>query len=215
MLPNSKILMVEGNPISCACIRQISPQFSKDAIANIVLGDEERNTKFLIDGFSFIDGINQIRMSRVRIWGKNFIKGFFNLFGERYKLRRTYSASIKQEILPNIFREQEPPCIEIFKLDTEGNQCRFLPPFINEFCSRNPIVLLEMDHSETMKNFGYTNDQMLQLFLDRNYVAYWMNHRKPTEVKRVFQIEKAEDFNSLLLLIPQQKVDELVANNPI
>ena len=214
MLPSSRILLVEGNPTSCACIRKISPQLSKDEIANIVLGDQERNTNFLIDGFNFIEGKNQIRTARVRIWGKNIIKRFFNLFGKRYQIQRCYSAQIKQEILPNVFREQEPRCVEIFKLDTEGNQCRFLPPFIDEFCSRKPIVLLEMDNSETMAKFGFTNDQLLQLFLDRNYIAYWMNHRKPTEVKRIFQITKAEDFNSLLLLLPQTKADELPISNP-
>ena len=213
MLPSCKVLLVEGNPTSCDCIRKISPKLSEDDIQNIVLGNEERYTNFLVDGFNFIEGKIQIKTAWVILWGKNFIKSFLNLFGNKYQLQPFYSAKIKQGTLPNIFKEREPRCVEIFKLDTEGNQCRFLPPFIDEFCARKPIVLLEMDHSETMAKFGFTNDQLLQLFLERNYLAYWMNHRAPAGVKRVHQITETEDFNSLLLLIPKTNADEIFEYN--
>ena len=84
-----------------------------------------------------------------------------------------------------------------------------MPPYINELCSRNPILLFEMDQPHKMANFRLTNNDILQLFLDRSYLAYWLNHRKPTKVKRIFKITEEEDSNSLLLLIPNSKVDEI------
>jgi FkbM family methyltransferase len=209
MLPNSKIILIEGNPLSCNCIKKISPQLSSEEILNVVLGDEERFTNYLISGFALIDTQNRIRAEKFRIWIINIIKAILNLFGKKYQMRKVYSYNIKQETVQSIFKEQKSSQVEIFKFDAEGNQCRFLPPFINELCSRNPIVLLEMDSSKKMASFGMTNNEILQLFLDRGYVCYWLNHRMPLHVKRVFKITKEEDFNSLLFLIPKELADEI------
>ena len=210
MFPNSRIVLIEGNPLSCKCIKKISPQLSSDDILNVVLGDEERFTNYLVSGFTFIDTQKKIRAEKFRVWTRNIIKALLKLVGKKYKMRKVYSYNIKQETIPNIFKEQKSSQVEIFKLDAEGNQCRFLPPFINELCSRNPIVLLEMDSSNKMVNFNMTNDEILQLFLDRGYVCYWLNHRAPSKVKRVFKITKEEDFNSLLVLLPKETAEEIL-----
>ena len=210
MLPNSRIILIEGNPLSYNCIKKISPQLSSEEILNVVIGDEERFTNYLISGFNLIDTQNRIRAEKFRSWITNIIKATLNLFGKKkYQMRKVYSYNIKQETIQSIFKEQKSSQVEIFKLDAEGNQCRFLPPFINEFCSRNPIVLLEMDSREKMASFGMINDELLQLFLDRGYVCYWLNHRMPLKVKRIFKITKEEDFNSLLFLIPKETADEI------
>ena len=211
MLPNSRIILIEGNPLSCKCIKKISPQLSSDEILNVVIGDEERITNYLVSGFTFIHMQNKIRAEKFSVWIRNKIKALLNLFGKKYQMRKVHSYNIKQVTIPNIFKEKKSSQVEIFKVDAEGNQCRFLPPFINEFCSRNPIVLLEMEKSKLMADFGMTNDDILQLFLNRGYVGYWLNHRAPSKVKRVFKITKEEDFNSLLVLLPKVTADEISA----
>ncbi len=209
MFTDSRIVLIEGNPLSSRCIKKISPQLSSDEVLNVVLGDKEKITNYLVSGFTFIDKESKIIAERFRVWSRNQIKALLNFFGKNYQLRKVYSYNIKQVTIPNIFKEKESTHVEIFKLDAEGNQCRFLPPFINELCSRNPIVLLEMEHSHLMASFGMTNNEILQLFLNRGYVCYWLNHRAPSKVKRIFKISKEEDTNSLLVLIPKVTAEEI------
>ena len=107
MFPNSRIILIEGNPLSCKCIKKISPQLSSDEILNVVIGDEERITNYLVSGFTFIDMQNKIRAKKFSVWIRNKIKALLNLFGKKYQMRKVYSYNIKQVTIPNIFKEKK------------------------------------------------------------------------------------------------------------
>ena len=104
MFPNSIVILIEGNPLSCKCIKKISPKLNSFEVMNVVLGNEEKYANYLVEGFNFIDSPGKIRFIRAKVSIKNKIKRLLNRFGKSFKTQTLYSFDIKKEILPNIFK---------------------------------------------------------------------------------------------------------------
>ncbi|MDB9872190.1 FkbM family methyltransferase [Alphaproteobacteria bacterium] len=203
-----KVLIVEANPYSCASINAIKKVKSGQIkVLNGLLSNESSIKRYLIEGYSFFQekSLNFYIMAFRRLV-KYYIKSAFNLIGFQLFNPKILIADIKVLTLPEIFQPDSKNVLEIFKFDTEGFQSVFLPPFINELCSREPIILLEMDSPEKMSNFGVTNNEILQLFIERGYLSIWLDHRTFGEASLISTIDKSQDKNSLCILMPHSKL---------
>ena len=200
---NARCKIVEGNPYSADCIKQISGNRSDFTVMNAVVGLERGRKRFFVTGFKFIEvGSLSGQLKRATIAAKNVLKRLANAVGAKFKLVEGQVFDIDEIALPDIFEPKDPATVEIFKIDTEGFQGLFLPPFIDELCARNPIVLLELDRPDMMAQFGTTNDAMLQLFRDRGFEAVWLDHRIGKGVAPVERISAEQDKNSLCIIMP-------------
>jgi len=200
---NARCKIVEGNPYSAQCIREIADGRPAFEVVNAVVGLERGRKRFFVVGFKFIDMSSLSgRMKKLTIDLKNAIKRVVGVFGGRFQQVTGDVFNVEEVALPDIFAPRTEGTIEIFKLDTEGFQGLFLPPFIDQLCARNPIVLLELDRPDLMAQFGTTNHHMLRLFLDRGFSAVWTDHRTVGPVMPVTAISHEQDKNSLCIILP-------------
>lgn len=204
-----KCVLVEGNPLSSRCIPKLAAGLEGMMVKNVLVGSNNITKNYWIDSFNFFEVPNNPIWQKFKFATKNGLKRIINLFGAKKKIRIFHTYKIQQVTFPEIFNNSREPTFEIFKLDTEGYQSVFLPPHIDEFCDRKPIILMEFDHPHMMANFGTTNDKMLQLFIDRNYLAFWMNHRRPGVVEQISEVKPEHDMNSLCVLLPRSLIETL------
>lgn len=212
MFKDVTCVAVEGNPYSSRCIREISQEPHSLEIMNVVLGKEQSQDRYLIDGFHFIPESSMLgRRKALSARIKNAGKQFANMFGGNSETHNLESHAIETRALPSLFRHNTTDALEIYKFDTEGYQAVFLPPFIDELCDRRPIVLLETDAPDKMARFGSSNDALLQMFLKRGYQAVWMDHRNGGDAEVVSAILPEHDKNALCVLLPDELIAGLVS----
>lgn len=202
---NVDVIAVEGNPISAEYIHQsiMTMQLDNAQVVNAVIGDRSQNAKYLINVFEFSKAlsISAVKNDLSRVL-KNSLKRVLNLFGKNYRLSKRILREIKTVTLLDIL-DDVAHGVEILKIDTEGYQAVFLPPAINALCERKAIILMELDSPTKMRKFGMSNDDMVQPFLQRGYVAYWSDHRvRGGKVEIVKKITGEYDKNSLIVLLP-------------
>lgn len=209
LFKNIYITSVEANPISAEYIFNNIKENEKDKIkiVNAFVSNESGNFTYLIDIFNFTKkGSKKYYEKIISIKVKDQIKKFINFFSKKYLLSKHLISNINSISLRSLLKEKEENEINIIKIDTEGYQANFLPPAINILSEKNFIILLELDNKETMKKFGTSNNELLQSFLDKNYKAYWMDHRKCSKIEKIHTILEKHDRNSLLVLIPSKFV---------
>ena len=204
----SKIITVEGNPLSAQYIKKnVEKNKLQDFdVINCVVDKENKEKIFLIDAFSF----QLSKKNRFKYLIKKNIKfllssilNYLNFkvkFSEKKIIEKIYSKTIESIMLP-----YSEDIIEIIKIDTEGHQAIFLPSSTKNLIRRDAIVLLELDDPSLMKSFGSSNAELIDPFLNNNYSAFWTQHRdKASEVKKILKFEDKFDCNSLVTLIPQK-----------
>ncbi len=199
-----KIIAIEGNPVSSEYISRNSRGLDDFKVINAVLGRQAKTGYYLVSGFEFAEvGSNRYFKVIFSSYAKNIIKRVLNLTGRTYRLNKMVTKEIETKTISDVMEDDVGEYVEIFKIDTEGYQAEFLPKAVDLMCTRNAIVLLELDSPKQMRKFGVTNDDLVQLFLRRGYTAIWMNHRTGMGVKQIDKVEKQFDRNSLVALLPE------------
>ena len=105
--------------------------------------------------------------------------------------------------MPTIFEFNIQNKREIIKIDTEGYQAIFLPPFVKNICERKAIVLMELDSPDKISQFGTNNNNLIQNFVENKYSVYWLDHRLGNQILKINKINKKQDKNSLVILFPE------------
>ena len=160
---------------------------------NCVIGSKKFSTRYLIDGFRFIPSDEGQR---------NFSETVSSNLPE---------FQIETVTLKDIFSNNKNGNQEIYKIDTEGHQCTFIPPFADDLCSRNAILLMELDSPQRMSEFGKTNQDVLDPFFKNGYTGFWLDHRTVnTKVKEFKSIDSEMDKNSLAIMIPPKYLDSKI-----
>jgi FkbM family methyltransferase len=200
---NSQCVLVEGNPLTSLCINKINKK-NNFIIKNALLGAYTKKSKFIIDVYKFHDyGISFLKKKQIYFLNsfKNLIKMILNIFGANYTKNKIFVKKINQVTINEILLKKRNK-IEIMKIDTEGTQSVFLPPFINDLCSRSIIVLLEFDDKSLMKSYKCSNDSILKLFIKKGYHIVWLDHRSGKGIKKISRVSFKEDYNSLGIFLP-------------
>jgi len=195
---NVKCVVVEGNPLSSNYIKN-NAKGKRVSVLNVVLGLRNEYKKYLVNGFQFIPAAT-LRFYRVLI--KKWLKLNFLGHGERYPIK---IYEIETLVLKDIFMDQDFDSVEIMKVDTEGYQAVFIPPAIDLLAERGVIVLMELDSPKQMAKFNSSNDALVKMFIDKDYEAYWMDHKtSEAKLNKIVEISKGRDRNSLVVFIPSK-----------
>jgi len=190
---NCHCVTIEGNPLSNQCIQEITSSINNITNINCVIGSKKFSTRYLIDGFRFIPSDEGQR---------NFSETVSSNLPE---------FQIETVTLKDIFSNNKNGNQEIYKIDTEGHQCTFIPPFADDLCSRNAILLMELDRPQRMSEFGKTNQDVLDPFFKNGYTGFWLDHRTVnTKVKEFKSIDSEMDKNSLAIMIPPKYLDSII-----
>ena len=202
---NSKIIAIEGNPLSANYIsKNVNNNNSQNfEVINCVVDNVEDKKKFLIDAFS----IQPTNKSLIKYALKNKFKFLFsNVFRSKKNFWiKKLVQKIDSKTIDSILIPYSKDNIEILKIDTEGHQAIFLPSSTTNLISRNAILLLELDDPKLMKSFNSSNGELVKPFLENGYNAYWTLHRdKNSQVKKISEIKDIYDCNSLVTLIPKK-----------
>jgi FkbM family methyltransferase len=202
-----KLILIEGNPYNFKYLSKIFNS-KNDKTYNIVLGEKKKNSNYIIKGHKIYEK-EVSYFNRISIKTKNLLKKFLRLFG--YKNKNVYIVeNLKKEILPAIFQKKDENTTEIFKIDTEGSQAKFIPPYINELCNRKPIIMLEMDNKKQMDQYYFTNDEILNLFLNKNYHAYYLDKKNiHCKIEKITPQYNLPEKNFMCLLIPDVLFNKL------
>ena len=205
---NSKIIAVEGNPLSANYIKDniINNKLKNFDVINCVVDTKEGEKNFLIDAFSFqINKKNKFKFFVKRKF-KFFLKRMLNFFNNEKEIsEKKIIEKIHTKTLDSIMLAQVNNEIDILKIDTEGHQAVFLPQSIKNLINRNAILLLELDDPILMKSFNSSNNQLVRPFVENGYSVFWTQHRdKNSNVIQINEVQKEHDFNSLVTLIPKK-----------
>jgi len=198
-------ILIDGNPLTSEIVGSLKNSNNNFKIFNVLLGANNDYQTYLVEGYNFINkNSSYFLMTLYKRKIKFFLKKILKFCGLNYYNPSPLVAEIEQVQLPKIFQEKNSDIIEIFKIDTEGSQANFLPPYIDDLCSRKPIILIELDSHEKMQKYKKTNNDLLQLFMNKNYKAFWIDHRKGQKVSIINSLKIENDRNSLLILLPNE-----------
>jgi len=205
LFKKSKIILIEGNPLVFKLLKKIINHSSRYKLINAVLSNKTGGRFFYIDRMSFIESehLNGF-INFVKLLILNLIKKFFNIFKNNYFIVNLKKYNIQSTTLINIFEKNYKNFQEIYKIDTEGYQSIFLPPYVKNISERDAIVLMEFDSKKKMKHYGLSNNEILKLFIDMDYHAFWMDHRNSKEIVSIKNVSNQQDKNSLCILIPNK-----------
>ena len=205
----SQVIAIEGNPISAEYIEINSKENDRFKVVNRVMGLDTKLSGFFINGFNFKE-CNQLKSYFLgfKLFLKNKIKITLNTFlRKNFILQNWKFLRLKSINIPTIFDFNTENKREIIKIDTEGYQAIFLPPFVENICERKAIVLMELDSPDKISQFGTSNNNLIQNFLENKYSAYWLDHRLGNEILKINKINKKQDKNSLVILFPEDFLD--------
>ena len=204
LFKDSRIIAIEGNPKSAEYIKFHSNSITKFKVLNRVMATTINFNKYFITGFTFEEcNIFEASIKSLKIFLKNIIKTILNpFFTKKFELRRGHFYKLKSINIPSILDLNKENRREIIKIDTEGSQAIFLKPFITNLCKIRSIVLLELDRPIKMAKYKTTNENLIQEFIKNKYNVYWLDHRLGKKVYKISKINKKQDKNSLVILLP-------------
>lgn len=176
---NADVVAVEPNASLANYIGMLARNNDIDRlqIENILLSDTAGQTEFDVRNFLYFPA------------GQGRSEGFH---------RECVSSSTLEAVLADRDEAQE-----IFKIDTEGWQARFLPPAANLLIEREAIILLEFDAPEKIGLFGATNADVVEPFAEAGYRLFWCDHRDPAfEVIELDGFDPEHERNALVAMLP-------------
>ena len=164
--------------------------------------------------YYYISGFNFLKCKKISYYFriiilkiKNKLKSYLNIFmKKKYILEFGSYVELSSIKLDDLFKYNNESRLEIFKIDTEGYQGIFLPPYIKRLSQRKAIILLELDSPEKMLKFATSNSNILNKFKEHNYSIYWLDHRSFNKASKINRLEESQDRNSLAILIPKEMV---------
>ena len=206
LFKDSRIIAIEGNPKSAEYIKLNSKSITNFKVLNRVMGTTNNFKKYFITGLIIEEcNIFEAFIKSLKIFLKNIIKTILNaFFTKKFILGRMHFHKIKSINIPSILDLNKENRREIIKIDTEGSQAIFLKPFITNLCKRRSIVLLELDSPMKMAKYKTTNQNLIQEFIKNKYNAYWLDHRLGKKVYKISKINKKQDTDSLVILLPSE-----------
>lgn len=204
IFPNAKIYAVEPNYDSFKILEENS-KYNKNKLNNIqcnflaISNDSQTNYKIFY-GFDFL----RLSISNLLNFGvRNFIK--FLLGKSKSPFLKIWK--LKEESLES-FCNKRDITPDLIKIDVEGRQALIIPPAYKYIEEVRPIILLEFDSAEKLKDFNASNESVVRPLLENGYKLYWGDHReresKFQEVKLADLDQKQIDIekDSLGVLIP-------------
>ena len=201
---NIEINTVEGNPITHKKIKSKTSNYLNFKNYNYVLGDIPETNFYSIIGYSFYKcNFFKAWIKNINIIFKNLIKIILNFFNFNFRINRIPKIfKLSTITLGNLLIKKNEDKIEILKIDTEGYQAKFLPPYASFLADRKAILLMEIDNKDVMAKHGLSNNELVKIFLKLNYKAIWIDHRTGKGISIIKSINKKQDKNSLVILVP-------------
>ena len=203
IFPNAKIYAVEPNYDSFKILEENS-KYNKNKLNNIqcnflaISNDSQTNYKIFY-GFDFL----RLSISNLLNFGvRNFIK--FLLGKSKSPFLKIWK--LKEESLES-FCNTRDITPDLIKIDVEGRQALIIPPAYKYIEEVRPIILLEFDSAEKLKDFNASNESMVRPLLENGYKLYWGDHR---ERESEFQEVKLADLDQKQIDIEKDSLGVLI-----
>ncbi len=203
---NIEVNTVEGNPISHKKLKSKTSNYLNFKNYNFVIGDTPETNFYSIIGYSFYKcNFFKACIKNTTIMLKNLLKLILNIFNFNLRINRIPRIfKLSTITLENLLRKKDEDKIEILKIDTEGYQAEFLPPYARFLSERKAILLIELDNKDIMASRGMSNNELVKIFLKLSYKAIWIDHRTGKGTSIIKSIKKNQDKNSLVILVPNK-----------
>lgn len=185
---------VEANPNSCQHITRMAKSLPNLHVLNSFISNESSLEEYLIDGYV-------IRPYSIRKHFFSLAKSFIRL-SVKGELRLVEKRLISSLTLSDLLSRRIPNSVPIFKMDTEGYQAIFLPPYVKMLCDAEAFILLELDDPDVMRSYGSSNANLIEPFISHGYNAAWIDHRNPSDCIPITYLPAECDRNSLVVLYP-------------
>lgn len=203
IFPNAKIYAVEPNYDSFKILEENS-KYNKNKLNNIecnflAISSDSQTSYKIFYGFDFL----RLSISNLLNFGvRNFIK--FLLGKSKSPFLKIWK--LKEESLER-FCNTRDITPDLIKIDVEGRQALIIPPAYKYIEEVRPIILLEFDSAEKLKDFNASNESVVRPLIENGYKLYWGDHR---EVECEFQEVKLADLDQKQIDIEKDSLGILI-----